>query len=354
MRRKGKVWYFEFMYKGKRYYERIGAVSKTLAKEIANEVKARIIRGEYVPHKRDILFKEAVQNYLIWYESNSNAREKSKKKHRSRIRKLLDFFGNYRLSEIDMTLIEKYKLERLKKVKKETVNKELTVLSSIFRRAKEMGIYEKDIPKIKKFKVEEKENIRFLSFEEAKKLIDACPKWFKPVIVFALNTGLRAGEIFSLKWENVDFENRVIYVPSSYSKTKKTYKVFMNDVVYRLLKDLEKEKKEHGFVFTNSFGLPYKYEDGTYLKVFKSACKKAGIKNLRFHDLRHTFASWVAIKSKDIYVVQRLLNHSDLRMTKRYAHLTENYLRDVVNSISNFGSISEKEEAVIIKHTNGV
>ncbi len=88
-------------------------------------------------------------------------------------------------------------------------------------------------------------------------------------MIFALNTGLRADEIFSLKRENVDFENRVIYVESTIAKTKKTYKVPMNDTVYELLRNLEKTKKEHGYVFTNRLGLPYKYEDGTYLKVLK-------------------------------------------------------------------------------------
>jgi len=346
LRKRGKVWYFEFMYKGKRYYEKIGVVSKTVAKEIANEIRSKIIRGEYIPQKeKSITFKEAAESYLEWYFKNSNARESSKKKHENRVKQLIEYFGNYRLSEISERLVNKYKDYRLSKgVSRKTINKELTVLKSIFNRAKESGIFRGDIPKIEKFKEVEKEEVRYLTPEEAKRLIEACPEWFKPVIIFALNTGLRAGEIFSLRWENIDFENRVIYIESTSTKTKKTYKVPMNETVYKLLKKLEKEKKEHGYVFTNRLGLPYKYEDRTYLKVFKNACKRAGIENFRFHDLRHTFASWIAMKSKDIYAVQKLLNHSSLQMTKRYAHLTENYLRQVVNSISNFGSFSSRKD----------
>jgi len=123
----------------------------------------------------------------------------------------------------------------------------------------------------------------------------------------------------------------------------------MNDTVYKLLLDVKKKQEEkgidHGFVFTNSKGLPYKYEDRTYRRVFVSACKKAGIRDFRFHDLRHTFASWVAMSSRDIYAVQKLLNHKDVRMTKRYAHLTEKYLQEVVNSLSDFATFSEDKSS---------
>ena len=104
------------------------------------------------------------------------------------------------------------------------------------------------------------------------------------------------------------------------------------------------ERKEHGYIFTNRFGLPYKYEDKTYRRVFKTACEKAGIKDFRFHDLRHTFASWIAMNSKDIYAVQNLLGHSSPSVTKRYAHLTDDYLRSVVESVPDFGSSSASEK----------
>ena len=79
-------------------------------------------------------------------------------------------------------------------------------------------------------------------------------------------------------------------------------------------------------------------------KFSKMLVKRQGIENFRFHDLRHTFASWIVMKSKDIYAVQKLLNHSSLETTKRYAHLTEDYLKQVVNSISDFGSFSAKKK----------
>ncbi len=347
LRQRGKVYYYEFMYKGKRYYERIGAVSKTVAKEIAAQIRAKIIRGEYIPDReRRITFKEAAQKYLEWYRTKSNARELSARKHESRLQTLIAYFGAYQLKRISYFTIEHYKKKRLQDgVSKETINKELTLLKSIFNRAKEFGLFSGELPKIEKFKDTQKEEVRYLTKEEAQRLINACPDHFKPVVIFALNTGLRAGEIFSLTWDMVDFKNRQIYIKASHTKTKKLYKLPLNNTAYDLLLKLYKDRKPHGYVFTNSRGEPYDVDNQGYRSVFKTACKKAGIENFRFHDLRHTFASWVAMQSKDIYAVQRLLNHSDLSMTKRYAHLTDDYLKDVVNAV-NFGSISTtgKEE----------
>ncbi|EDP75360.1 site-specific integrase [Hydrogenivirga sp. 128-5-R1-1] len=344
LRKRGKVFYFEFMYKGQRYYEKIGVVSKTVAKEIANEIRSRIIRGEYIPQKeRKTTFSDAVRVYIEWYRKKSTAREKSKEENIRRARRLEEFFGSRKLSQISTFLVESYKKKRLEEgVKPQTINMELNILGSILRRAKEAGLFDGELPKIEKFRNADRERLRFLSEREAQRLISACPEWFKPVVIFALNTGLRAGEIFSLRWEDVDFERGVITVREASSKSGKVRKLPMNATVKKLLQGLE--RKEHGYIFTNRFGLPYKYEDKTYRRVFKTACEKAGIKDFRFHDLRHTFASWVAMNSKDIYAVQNLLGHSSPSVTKRYAHLTDDYLRSVVESVPNFGSSSASEK----------
>ncbi len=347
-RKKGKTLYWEFMHKGKRYTIRLGNITKSEARTLVAKIKAKIISGEWEKEANKIpTMSQLINAYKKWYENHSPARKRSKETHFSRLDLLEKFFGKLKANEVSWFTVESYKGKRLEEgVSKSTINKELKILKSVFNRAKKLGIYNGEIPKIDLFKDEEREILRYLTPEEAERLINACPDWFKPVVIFALNTGLRAGEIFSLTWDNVDFENRVIRIESKSTKTKDVYTLPMNDVVYDLLLQVKKEQEEkdinHGYVFTNSKGLPYRYEDKTYRRVFKTACKRAGIENFRFHDLRHTFASWVAMKSRDIYAVQKLLNHKDIRMTKRYAHLTQEYLRDVVNSISDFASFSEE------------
>ncbi len=349
-RKKGKTLYWEFMHKGRRYTIRLGDITKSEARHIVAKIKAKIISGEWDEEsKKDPFMMELINAYRKWYESHSRARRRSKEVHIYRLELLKGFFGKLRASEVSWFTVENYKSRRLEKgVSRTTINKELKVLKSIFNKARELGLYEGKPPKIEMFREEGEERLRYISPEEARELISACPEWFKPVVIFALNTGLRAGEIFSLTWDNVDFENRVIRIESESTKTKDVYTIPMNDAVYNLLQKVRKMQEskgiKHGYVFTNSKGLPYKYEDRTYRRVFVSACRKAGIRDFRFHDLRHTFASWIAMNSRDIYAVQKLLNHKDLRMTKRYAHLTQEYLKNVVNSISNFASFSETSE----------
>ena len=345
LRKRGSgVWYWEFMHRGRRYTIRIGKVSKTVAKEIASEIKAQILRDEFVPQRRAPTFREIAQEYMDWYITHSRARQRSKEAHIARIKRLIDHFGGYPLDRISWVVVENYKRKRLAETSKVTINKELRILKTIIKRAIELGMYNGNMPDIELFPDREREIVKALTPEEAERLVSACPEWFKPVVIFALNTGLRAGEIFSLRWEQVDFEKEVILLEKSTTKTKDAYRVFMNATVKELLLKLKKEQEErginHGYIFTNRYGLPYKYEDKTYRRVFVSACKKAGIKGFRFHDLRHTFASWVAMNSRDIYAVQKLLNHKDIKMTKRYVHLTDDYLRNVVGNIPNFGSIS--------------
>ena len=345
-RKRGNTLYWEFMYRRKRYTIRLGSITKSEARHIVAGIKAKIISGEWDEEREPVpLVRDILSAYEKHYLKNTNARKRSVECHIQRIERFRKYIGSVRASEVSWFTIENYKSRRLKEgASKSTVNRELRILKSAFNKAKALGIYKGEVPPIEFFKESKNERLRFLTPEEAEKLISACPEWFRPVVVFALNTGLRAGEIFSMKWENVDFKNRVLRIEPGYTKTKDTYTLPMNDAVYSLLKEIRKKQADcgikHGYVFTNSRGLPYKYEDRTYRKVFVTACRKAGIKDFRFHDLRHTFASWVAINSKDIYAVQKLLNHKKIETTKRYAHLTERYLRDVVNSLSDFGSFS--------------
>ena len=308
-RRKGRILYWEFMYKGRRYTVRLGDITKSEARKIVAEIKTKIISGEWEKdRKREVMMEELIDAYGRWYENHTRARKKAVETQMRRLERFKEFFGGMMASEIRWNDIERYKEKRLSEgVSRSTINRELKILKSVFSRAKDLGLYEGEAPKIELFKEDGSERLRYISPEEAKALVDACPEWFKPVVIFALNTGFRAGEIFSLTWDSVDFENRVIRIEDDRTKTKDTYTIPMNDTVYKLLLDVKKKQEEkgidHGFVFTNSKGLPYKYEDRTYRRVFVSACKKAGIRDFRFHDLRHTFALWVAMSSRDIYAV---------------------------------------------------
>lgn len=131
---------------------------------------------------------------------------------------------------------------------------------------------------------------RILTPEEEERLLACSPPHLEPIIITALNTGMRKGEILSLRWEDVDLENNVITIRQEVSKSKKTRRIPINTTLRKLL--LEQRLKSGGslFVFLNSEGNPYKRHDAVK-GAYERTCKKSGIKGLRFHDLRHTFAS---------------------------------------------------------------
>lgn len=345
LRKRGNVWYFEFTYRGKRYYERIGNVSKSVAKEIASKIRADIIRGVYIPpDSNQKPFSELVKAYRDYYLTHTQAKEHAIKEHLRKIDAIEKFFGNRTVGEITTALIEQFKkeLKEKSKMSEVSINKYLAVLRSIFRKAKELDLYKGEIPKINFFKAKAKEIVRYLTPEEANRLLEVSPIHLRRIILFALLTGMRAGEIISLRWENI--KKNEIVLESKSTKSKRQYTYPITEDLRKLLDEIRKEQKEkgieHGFVFTNSFGKPYTRLG--YRRAFKTALRKAGIENFRFHDLRHTFASWLALTTKDIYLVSRMLHHQSVQTTKRYAHLTQDYMKESLSKIS--ALLRQKEE----------
>ena len=172
----------------------------------------------------------------------------------------------------------------------------------------------------KKVKLPREKNtrLRYLEEEEIKKLYDACAEHLKPIVIVALNTGMRKEEILNLRWEDLDFRSRIIYTLDT--KNNKRREIAMNDIVYRTLLAIRKIP-DSSWVFCKKNGERY----GNVRKAFEGAKKRAGIVDFRFHDLRHTFASHLVMAGVDLKTVQELLGHKSFEMTLRYAHLSPDH-----------------------------
>jgi len=161
--------------------------------------------------------------------------------------------------------------------------------------------------------------LRFLSKEEIQNLIDACAAHISPIVLMALNTGMRKGEILSLVWEQVDLKHGFILLIDT--KNGERREIPINETLRYSLSSLPRH-----------IASPYVFwqgDDGKrYMDVrrsFRSALKRAGIRDFRFHDLRHTFASHLVMAGVDITTVKELLGHKTLTMTMRYAHLAPSH-----------------------------
>jgi integrase len=292
---------------------------------LRRQIRSEAISQEYslVRPRKKILFEDFAREFLEIY---SKQNKKSWKRDEFSLQNLISFFKNRCLSDITPDLIEKYKAKRREKVSPSTVNRELACLKTVYSKAIEWEKTESNPVKKVKFYKEDNVKERILEPGEMKKLLDAAAPHLKAVLIIALNTGMRRNEMLGLKWKNINFARGYIFIEDS--KSGRSRKVPMNSIVSDMLKSMDKTKK---FVFSN----PHTKRPLKNISTsFKSACEKSGIKDLRLHDLRHTAATRMIEAGIDLVTVSKILGHSSIQMTMRYAHPTPENMQRAVESLA--------------------
>lgn len=319
--KRSKVWYIDYSVFGKRQRERIGA-NKKLAENVLKKKELEIVENRYLDIKKEekIKFPDFAKEYLEYY---SKPNKKSWHSDVDTINILNRFFSSLYLYEITPLLVEKFKTERIKDVSPATVNRNLACLKCLFNRAIEWGKTQNNpVRKIKLFR-ENNRRLRYLELDEIDNLLNNSSSYLKPIIILALNTGMRKGEILELKWPDLDFKQNLIYLLNTKSGEKR--EIPMNEQVRTALIKVRKHPQSP-FVFCKEDGTSY----GDIKKSFYTAMKKSGIMNFRFHDLRHTFASHLVMSGVDLNTVRELMGHKTIEMTLRYAHLSPDCKRRAV------------------------
>lgn len=306
-----------------------GVKTRAEAVKVLNAEVADAQRGKYHFSKKVITFNEMADLYL---EKYSKVNKKSwKTSDWVYLRRLKPYFGKYLLSKISPEVIEEYRAERLSTgIKKCSVNREVSCLRKVFNIGIAWG-YASSNP-VRKVKLySEKENIRerILMEDEEKRLLDASPSYLKSMIMVGLYTGMRKGEVFKLKWQNVDFDRKQISIKES--KSSKERKIPINSILFSLLYALKAQNGQSEHVFPNpATGMPY-----TDIKrSFGTACENADIEDLRYHDLRHTFATRLVRRGVDLVIVKELLGHASIVTTQRYLHSQADVKLQAVESLT--------------------
>jgi integrase len=168
--------------------------------------------------------------------------------------------------------------------------------------------------------------VRYLTDVEVEILLNSCYGHIKSIVIVALNTGMRKGEILNLEWRDVDLRNRLIIIRNTKNNESRTIPI--NEILYETLTLLGHTTDEQ-YVFANRNGNPF----GDVRTSFRNALKRAGIEDFRFHDLRHTFASKLVMRGVNIRTVQTLLGHKDIAMTMKYSHLSDAHLKEAVKKL---------------------
>ena len=174
---------------------------------------------------------------------------------------------------------------------------------------------------------------RFLSEPEIEALLKECPKHLKSIVQTALLTGMRKEEVLGLKWGRI--RNGPLYLTET--KSGKGRQIPVNERLDEVLKELRRTNQlKSPYVFCDAEGRRFK----NVKRSLAGACRRAGIEDFTFHDLRHTFASHLIMNGVGLKAVQELLGHADMTMTMRYAHLSQDHLRDAVGVLNNLSGIT--------------
>jgi integrase len=266
-------------------------------------------------------FRELTERYLSWVKG----RQRSANIKEYVVNQLLEKFGNLPLRRFSTALIEQLQTDIINKGRKPaTNNKTLNILKHMFSKAVDWDMVEsetlKRIRKVKPLKDEGK-RLRYLTQEECTALIHAAESHLKPIVITALNTGMRKSEILNLQWDNVDLKHGFILLSQDQTKNAERKEIPINNTLRETLQGITRRLDSPYVFYVHATGKPYH----VIKRSFSTACRRAKIKDFRFHDLRHTFASHLVMAGIDLTTVKELLGHKDIKMTLRYAHLAPSH-----------------------------
>ena len=332
-------WCVDFYFERQRIRAHSPVNTKRGAEEYERQLRQKLLDGTYgkeaekEKEKSQTKFKDFVADFMEYARSNNKPSEVENKQMILRLH-LVPAFGELELSAIKPRLIEQYKGRKLQAgLAKKSINNHLTVLHKLLSVAEEWELVP-FVPKVKWLKAPKPE-FDFLDFEEAERLVAAAGEW-ETMIVVALKTGLRQGELLALRWEDVDLVRGRLLVRQSFvrgrfgtPKNGKPREVPLSKDTVQLLKSYRHLKGE--LVFCEAGGEVL--TKNMCRRPLYSACKRAGLRLLGWHVLRHTFASHLVMRGVPIKAVQELLGHATIEMTMRYAHLAPAARQQAVDAL---------------------
>jgi len=319
--KKGKF-YVDFYASGRRIREMVGP-SKALAEKVLKKRQVEVAEDRFLDIRKEqkIKFEDLARDYLEIY---SKPNKKSYHSDCDLVKALGKYFNGKYINEITTMSVEKFKIERAKEVSPATVNRALACLKGIYNKGIQWGkIDSNPVSGVKLFR-ENNKRLRYLEKEEIAKLLANCDDHLKPIVIVALNTGMRKGEILGLKWRDIEFKRNIIYLLNTKNSEKR--EIPLNEQAKVAVIRVRKHPNSP-YVFCNKNGKPY----GDIKKSFLTALKRCSIINFHFHDLRHTFASHLVMSGVDLNTVRELMGHKSLDMTLRYSHLSPDHKKRAVD-----------------------
>ena len=330
--KRGNVYWIRYAgLDGKVRYESSYSKKFILAQALLRSRKKKIDEGkEPLPIKKisNHSFRELAEHYTDWA-----GKQKSFESKRYFIQNLVNAFGNIPIRRLTTMAVEQYQTKFLTNGKTPaTANRHLATLKHMLTKAVEWQMAEEEtLKRIRKVKflAENNQRLRYLSKEESESLIINCTSHLQPIVITALNTGMRKSEILSLRWDNnVDLKHGFILLDKT--KNGKRREIPINQTLRNTLQKQVRHLHSE-YVFVDKEGKRFK----DVRRAFKSALRRSGIKDFTFHDLRHTFASQLVMAGVDLTTVKELLGHETVTMTLRYAQIAPSHKQKAVEVLDN-------------------
>lgn len=298
-----------------------GTVDKLKAQEFHDQLASDLWRQSRLGERPTFHWENAVLRFL---EETKHKRDHGGDK--ARLRWLHLYLEERPLQSIGRDLIDRIMLEKRDRAPG-TINRYLATLRTIFRKAeREWGWIDK--APVLRMRVEPKKRVRWLTREEAVRLLSELPAHLADAAEFALATGLRQSNVLGLEWSQIDMQRRTAWIYADQAKGKRDLPVSLNDAALRVLQRCIGNHAKHVFTYR---GNPVKGVDNN---TWKRACRRAEIEDFRWHDLRHTWASWHVQAGTSLQILMELAGWSSYEMVLRYAHLASDHLYHAADKIA--------------------
>jgi integrase len=321
-RKDSAAWWIKITIGGKTIQRSTGTNDKIEAQELHDKLKTQLWEQERLGVKAKHSWQEAVVRWI-----NETSDKATHGEDKSKLHWLHDYLGELMRDEINLDAIDIIRSAKLKEASKATTNRYLALVRSILIRARDEWEWVDKAPKIRLFK-ETNDRERSLTFDEAKTLLNELPEHQRETVLFALATGLRQSNVVKLEWSQVNLTLKHAWVNGSNSKNRKPIAVPLNDIAILVL---QRQLGRHlSRVFTYE-GQPFKAAN---TRAWKLALKRAGIENFRWHDLRHTWATWQRQAGTPTHELQRLGGWKTGAMVERYAHLAPDQLAHAASRLN--------------------
>lgn len=313
--KRNNIWYIDITTaSGRRIKQSARTTDKQEAQKLHDKLKHELWRIEQLGEKPNKSWDEAA---LRWIQEKQH-QKKSIHSDIGRLRGLPELRGillKHMSRDVIMGIIGQ------KDCSNSTKNRYIALIRAILNRACHEWNWLDSVPKLSLYR-EPKRRIRWLTSEEAERLLQALPEHLADMAAFSLATGLRQSNVFQLQWSQVDLTRSVAWIHANESKSNRAIGVALNQTAINTIK--KQLGRHHQFVFTNPNGKPIK---SLNTQAWKKALTQAGISNFRWHDLRHTWASWLVQSGVPLAVLQEMGGWESVSMVQRYAHLAPEHLK---------------------------